>query len=291
MPGSANSPETADNSAETREPTGSEIDQVAALLRGEEPDQGDQGKGGDADDQDGQDGDSESGASSETGKSKGKPKNLEALAETLGIEAADLYKIEIPFDAGDGKSETKTLGEIKDSFADRSTFEVDKMAWEETRTKRENDLVKSTQELSEIVSMLPKSAISDQLLERVARRRADLVEQETRLTRQVIPEWSSEDVETQDRKAMSEHMADYGFPSGYIDSIVDHKTLRYIRESMLREQRITRALEQVKTVRKAGHKPSGKPSGKTAPTRKGGTSPSSRNRSQVSQVAELLKTG
>ncbi len=275
MPESTNSSETAANNAETREPTGNEVDQVAALLRGEEPDQGDQET------------DSTSEASSETNKSKGKPKNLEGLAETLGVEVKDLYALEIPFADGDDV-EQKTLGEIKDSFADRSTFEVDKMAWEESRTQRENDLVKSTQELQDIVSLLPKSALSSQLIEKVAQRRADLVETETRLTRQVIPDWTDEGRETTDRAAMQEHLAEYGFPANYLDSIVDHKTLRFIRESMLRQQRIERALAQVKTVRKAGHKPSGKPSGKPAPASKGKTS--SRVRSQVSQVAELLNS-
>lgn len=280
MPESANTPETAQANAETREPTTNNIDAVAALLRGEEPNQ---------DDNVDQETNSNSEPSSETDKPKGKPKNLDGLAETLGVEVADLYKMEISFDAGDGTSESKTLGEIKDSFSERSNFEVDKMAWEEQKTKRENDLVKSTQELQEIVSLLPKSAISDQLLERVARRRADLVETESRMTRQVIPEWESEETETAERAAMQEHLSEYGFPSNYVDSIIDHRTLRYIRESMLRQQRIERALAQVKTVRKAGHSPSGKPSGKPAPTGKGKTN--SRSRSQVSQIAQLLKTG
>lgn len=288
MPGSANSPETAANSAETREPTQPQIDQVAALLRGEEPDQDDQDKDARAADQDNQETDSDSDASSETDKSKGKPKNLEALAETLGLEAKDLYAMEIPFSVGDDV-ETKTLGEIKDQLAEVENFEVDRLAWEEQKTQRENDLVKSTQELQEIISLLPKSAISDQLVERVARRRAEIQTTEARLTKQVIPEWSSEDVETKDRTAMREHLSEYGFPENYLDSLIDHRTLRYIRESMLRQQRIERALEQVKTVRKPGHKPSGKPSEK--PRGKPDGRPASRVRSQVQQVADLLKAG
>lgn len=273
MQESENSPETAAPSAETREPTTGQIDEVAALLRGDEPEES---------------GESEnSEASSETNKSKGKPKNLDGLAETLGVEVADLYKIEIPFADGDNV-EMKTLGELKDSVAEQSTFEVDRLAWEEQRTERENQVVKSMQEVAEIVNMLPKSAISEQLLEAVARKRANLVESEGRMTKQVIPEWSSEDVETADRQAMREHMSEYGFAENYLDSVVDHRTLRFIRESMLRQQRIERALAQVKTVRKPGHKPSGKPTGKPAPAKRGSTS---RARSQVSQVAELLNTG
>lgn len=282
MPDSQNTPETAASNAETREPTKSELDQVSALLRGEEPDQGDQGN------QDDQDGDSEnSDASSETDKPKGKPKNLEALAETLGLEVKDLYEMEIPFADGDDVTH-KTLGEVKDEISERSTFEVDRLAWEEQKTDRDNQVVKSMQEIQEIVSMLPKSAISEQLVQAVARKRAVMVETETRMTRQVIPEWTNEDVEERDRAAMREHLGEYGFPENYLDNLVDHKTLRYIRESMKRQQRIERALEQVKTVRKPGHKPSGKPTGKPATRGKARTS---RVQTQVGQVAELLRTG
>lgn len=275
-------PETATNSAETREPSQSELDQVAALLRGEEPGGNDQGdQGGDAGDS------NDSEASSETSKAKGKPKNLADLAETLGIKVADLYALEIPFD-NNGVAEHKTLGELKDAVAERSAFEVDKLAWEEAKTGRETQLARSMQELQEIIGMLPRSAISDKLVQAVTRKRAEVQEVESRMTRQVIPEWSDETVEERDRVAMRAHLSEYGFPTNYLDQLVDHKTLRYIRESMLRQKRIERALAQVKTVRKPGHTPSGAPTAKPKPTRR---VRSSKSNDQAAKVAHLLING
>lgn len=282
MQKSESTPETASNPSETTEPTETAIDQVAALLRGEDADQSDaetQDKGTDADES--------SAASSETDDKKREPKNLAELAETLGVKVSDLYKIEVPFDV-DGESKPRTLGEIKDAIAQRDDFEVDRLAWEEQRTERENDLARSMQELNEIVGMLPKSAISDDLLKAVGRKRAETVERESRLTRQVIPEWQDEDAEERDRVAMRDHLQKYGFPKNYLDGIVDHRTLRYIRESMRREQRIERALAQVKTVRKPGISPSSKPSRPAPQTPKRGRA--SRQRNQVAQVAELLRS-
>ena len=84
-------------------------------------------------------------------------------SQTLGVEVKDLYDIEVPFSVEDDV-QAKTLGEIKDLVSDRDTFEVDRLAWEEQRTTRENELMQSNQELTDIVSMLPRSAISPELV-------------------------------------------------------------------------------------------------------------------------------
>lgn len=271
-------PETAQtNSAETSKITGNELKELGALLGGEEPSQVDD-----------QVTDSEqSDASPEAGKSKGKPRNLDELAETLGVQKADLYDIQIPFDVGDDV-EFKTLGEIKDSFRERDSIEVDRLTWEETKAKKESQLALATGELQELVSMLPKAALSQELLQAVARRRAQTQERETRLVYAVIPEWSDEKNEAADRDEMRAHMAQYGFPENALDSIYDHKTLAFIRAAAKRATRIERALAQVKTVRKPGHKPSAQPS--KAPSKKSNSRRRSAS-SQVDAVAELLKIG
>ena len=282
MPESQTTSETATNNAETREPSKSELDQVAALLRGEDESTDESGDAGD------QESNSDnSDASSETNAQRAKPKTLEAIAEALGVEVKDLYDITVPFSVGDDV-QAKTLGEIKDQISERDNFEVDRLAWEEQRTTRENELMKSNQELTDIVSMLPRSAISPELVSAVASKRAAAIANESELTKKVIPAWTDETVEAKDRETMREHLSAYGYPANYLDQVVDHRTLRYIRESMLREQRVTRALEQVKTVRKPGHKPSTRPT-KTAA--RSSNRPTSRNASQLDQVNELLKTG
>lgn len=228
----------------------------------------------------------ESEASSEGSKRKAKPTNLVELAEALDVEVADLYALEIPFDVN-GESTPKTLGQIKDAFKESDAIAVDRLTWEETKAAEEQKLAKATTELQELVGLLPKSAISQELLQTVARRRADAVQREMRLTRNVIPEWKNEDVESADRTEMSEYLTRYGFPPNYLEAIVDHKTVHFIRDSVKRALRVEKALEQVETIRKAGHKPSGR-SGKApkkpAPRR------NARN-DQVDAVVEILSTG
>lgn len=279
MQDSTNIPETeASNSPETdTQETGNALDQVAALLAGEEP-------------EDNLEETSQGSESSPETDAKGKPKTLADLAETLGLEVKDLYEIAVPFDTGNNEAETRTLGEIKDAISDRDSFEVDRLTWEEDRQKAEAKILRSNQELQELVSMLPRSALSQDLLEKVARKRARLMETEEKLTRDAIPTWVDDQVETRDREAMSEHLADYGFPANYLDQVIDHRTLKYIRDNMLRQKRIERALEQVKTVKRPGHSPS-KPTEKTQTKRPVSRGPKSRVRNQVDQVAELLKTG
>lgn len=283
----ANEPETAnfEPGAETREPSPSDLDAVAALLAGDEPDQGESGDAdGQADESQGE----ETTAESETTKPKpAKPENLAQLAETLGVEVADLYAIEIPFDAGDGESKTRTLGEIKDAIANQDSLEIDRLAFEETRRDAEKEFRKNSQDLSDIVAALPRAALSKDLLQKIAKKRAELVEHENRMTLNTIREWNDQDVEARDRQAMQKHLSEYGFPADYLDSLVDHRTLAFLRDATQRKARIESALAQVRKVSSAGHKPSTKPSKKAAPKT---IRRARRVNSQINQVADLLNS-
>jgi hypothetical protein len=115
--------------------------------------------------------------------------------------------------------------------------------------------------------------------------RAELVAREERLTATAIPEWADETIEDKDRLAMREYLGEYGFPENYLESVVDHRTLKFIRDAMQRKVRIEKALAQVKTVSKPGHSPSGRPGKARAKT------PPRKTRqvnNQVEKVAELL---
>ena len=266
------------SSAETREKATNPLEEIGKLLR-DEPESK-------VDDQD------ESSKSSEDESettTKSKPKNLNELAETLGVKVADLYALEIPFDVGDDV-ETKTLGEIKDAFRESDSIEVDRLTWEETKAKGEAKLTRANAELQELVSMLPRSAISPQLLETIGQKRADYMATEERLTLVAIPEWSDAAARTKDRTEMSEYLSQFGFASSYLDNVADHKTLAFIRDAAKRAARLERALDEVKTVRKPGHSPSGKPSA-TGTTKPAGSARQRSAKTQVAKVAELLRTG
>ena len=273
---------------ENDEPKKSELEQVAALFRGEDGDTPDERENA----QESQAPDDDGGELAEKSANNAPPKSLDELAEKLGIKTADLYALEIGQPGESGK--TITLGELKDLAQTQDGFQVEQLEWEEKRAEREAELMRSMGELQELVAMLPKSAISQDLLRKVATRRAQAAEAEERATLRVIPDWRDGEAKQRDLLKMSEHLARYGFPANYAESIVDHRTLFFIRESMLREQRIKRALGEVSTVRKPGH--ATKPSSTSKPPRKEsqprrGRGHSSAERGAVAQVRDLLLNG
>lgn len=268
----------ADNGSERGINPTDALDELDRVLAGDElEDDGDDNRqGGREDDED---------EGSEKGKQP-RPETLEAVAERLGLEVSELFQLKLNITDGDKPREV-TLGELKDASAKVVNFESAKLAWEEERTEQQHELVRTQQTITDLVAMLPKSAITPQLKEALVRRRADVVARETELTKSVIREWRDPEVEARDKAAMNKHLETWGFGPNYLDTVIDHKTLRYIRESMRREQRILEAVEKVRTARKPGHKPSGRPSpGSQQSNRRSGV-PRART-SQVDKVVELL---
>lgn len=264
---------------ESRKPTQSQLESVASLLRGDED--------GDTD------ADSETAAhetpgaesSADESQPKGPPKNFDDLAKRLGVKVQDLYAIEFP-DATSGES--RTIGQLKDVLGERTDFEVEQLRFEEHRTKQEQEIIRAQADLRQLLSMLPRSAIKPELVQAIADKQELTARQERRNTLNVIPEWSDEQAEAKDRSEMAEHLAAYGYPKGYLDNINDHRTLKYIRDNMRRQQRIERALAQVETVRKPGHG-TGKSAGKSPAKSNGKSGGKVRGvTNQVAAISELL---
>lgn len=273
---------------EDGEPTASELEQVARLLGGDSD-----GKAAQRENADNEQHEPDEDGGERENASDAPPTTLEAVAEKLGVSVADLYALEIG-QPGDGE-EKITLGQLKDMAQEKGSFKVEQLEWEEKRAAREAELVKSMSELQDLVAMLPKSAISQNLLQAVASKRAATLEAEALATVRAIPSWSNDDAKASDLRAMNKHLERYGFPANYAEQIVDHRTLFFIRESMLREQRIAKALEQVSTVRKPGHatKPSSssKPPRKQQPAQHRGRGNVRNRGNEVAQVLQILNEG
>ena len=262
---------------ESREPTPSQIDEVARLLSGESLEEPNDEKPGDA----------ESGAAErESDKTPGKPTTLDELAERLSVNVSDLYNLQVPFGGGESP---KTLGQIKDLVSDIDAFEMERLTWSETRAKKEADFMRSAQELTEVLQLIPKNAISKELLQRVSERRTAAKQREDMLLRDAIPDWADEQTETRERQLMQAHLKDYGFPEGYLDNLIDHKTVKFIRDAALRKQRIDNALERVRTVKKPGQKPSERPAVSKAESRRQARRVRSHN--QIAQIVDLINNG
>lgn len=249
-------------------PTGGNDEDLAAALA-----EGDADKSGD-----------EGGKPGE-GPLKGKPKTLDALAEGLGVKVEDLYDLKISMG---NDLEPMTLGALKDNAKDTGSLEVQRLAFEESKAKKETDFLRAQGELNEIVSMLPREAIKPELVNAIKDKHAKLAQRERSLTLQAIDEWSDEDKETSDRTAMGEYLSQYGFPTHYLQNVLDHRMLKFIRDSMQRKQRIDRALAKVQEIPDTTPAPTGKPSKSRGTNRQQSNRTLRTDTQNVAAIADLL---
>lgn len=171
-----------------------------------------------------------------------KPTSLKALAEKLKLEDKDLYDIEVPMANG----ESQKLGQLKDFFANAGDLELREMQFEEAKAEAESNLIRTQQEIKELLAEIPKEHLKPETLEKFRAKRQAQFEEARRETLELIPEWKDEATRTKDITGIIQHLTAYGFPTNYLDSIGDSKTFKYIRDNYLREQRVKRALEKVK---------------------------------------------
>lgn len=185
---------------------------------------------------------------------KAKPTQFNDLAGALDIELDDLYKLEISL-SEDG--EPVTIEQLKDGHAEVTELGLLKAEWEETKTQQEQDLMRAQSELQEILQALPKNAVKPEILEKIRAKSEATTTLERAKTLQVIPEWKNAETRETDIAGMTEHLQGYGYPIGYLANVVDHRQLKYIRDSWQREQRMRAAIAAVRAG-KPGKTPASK---------------------------------
>jgi hypothetical protein len=176
---------------------------------------------------------------------KAKPKTIAEAAERLGLKLEELYGLEVS--VADGNDAEKfTVGALKDAMKERTDHKLEQIRWGEEKANQEGELMRSRNELTELMQLLPPGSLKPEVLAKVREKHDATLKLERERIFQVIPEWKDEAKRGADLDAMREHLERSGFPKGYLNNVSDHKTFRYIRENMLREQRITQALALVK---------------------------------------------
>lgn len=212
---------------------------------------------------------------------KAKPKTFAELAERAGLKVEDLYGIEIPSD----KVKGLTLGKLKDHAADQENFTTRVLQFEEDAARKEAEFGRQTLELQTLLSALPKDALKPEVRDAIRTKLEAAAKLEIERTLQVIPEWSNEAVRTADMKGMIEHLEGFGFEPSYLTKVKDHRTLKFIRASWQREQRIQKALALV-TEKKPGALGNSKPNGASRP--KTGSKPMSREAQEAARYLQAL---
>jgi hypothetical protein len=212
---------------------------------------------------------------------KVKPKTLNDAAERLGLKVEDLYGLEIPSD----KIKGLTLGQLKDHMAERENFTTRSLQFEEDAARKDAEFGRATLELQTLLAALPKDALKPEVREAIRQKTEAAERIEIERTLQVIPEWSDVNVRTTDVRGMIEHLSGYGFEPNYLAKVKDHRTLKFIRASWQREQRIQKALALV-SEKKPGALGNSKPNG--APQPKTGSKPMSRQDQEAARYLQAL---
>ena len=174
---------------------------------------------------------------------KTKPTKFNELAGAADLDLDALYKLEVQIE---GAEKPVTIEALKDHFKSANDFDLRVLEFEEKRTSETNELVRAKTELQEILQSLPANAVKPDVLAKIRQKTEAAVTRERAATLEAIPDWKDADKRTGDLAAMSEHLQDYGFPMNQLESLVDHRWQRYIRDNMLRERRVKAALAKVR---------------------------------------------
>ena len=275
MPESANTAEGRTEPGKTPEPTPGELSDVVDILRN--------AKGDDADDSEVRDEGNDDGARAP--EKVDVPKSLDELAEGLGVDVADLYKLEVPLG---GDREPITLGQLKDIGKAGSQIDLDRIEFDEKVTEFEAQQRKAAQDMADLIASLPRNAITDELVGKIQQQRAAVQDREEKLLQAAIPGWSDPVVKERERTVMGDYLNEFGFPKGFLDTVVDHKTQALIRDAAMRKQRLATALDQVRQVKNTGHGVTTKASKPKSGAGKKSPPKTRAENAKVDQVADIL---
>lgn len=201
-------------------------------------------------------------------KSKGKPKppkNLEAVAEALGLGVDELYKLEIPAKAKGAKP--YTLGALKDLAAADSDFQVAKLKLDNDRGALESQRIAAEAELQAVLAALPADAIKPESMQKLRDALGQKQQRERARTLEVMPEWQDEAVRTAELKGLLDFArTEYGLPETFLVTHMHHGLARLMRDAWRNANTIKKALEAV-TEEKRTTPPKANAGGKSPPKR------------------------
>lgn len=229
--------------------------------------------GSDTDDGADDPGDSQDNAGEGGSDSLEPPKSLAEAAERLGMEKAEFYKLTVPDPHNEGDS--FTLGQLQHQFEERSQFAVDQLAWEKTRGEQQAKLAEANEEVEELLRHLPEKSIKPEAFEAVRKLLNKRAERERAKTLEVIPEWGNGERATAELEQMVKFMQGQGFDAKYLQSVKDHRMMRFVRNAWLLQKRVDDALALVEKKGTSSGKPansgkrSAQPAGKPQRNRPG----------------------
>jgi len=182
--------------------------------------------------------------------------NLNQLAKRLGVKDEDVYKILVPMKDG---AEPMALGALKDRVGELVDLDARELEFETRRVRNEGETLRAQQELRDLMALIPQDKITPELVAKVRKSHETTRSREVALTLEHIPSWSDERARTADLNKMVAMLNEYGLPESFITTVVDHRAMKFIRDSMVIRERVLKALKDVKIPpRKGAMPPSGR---------------------------------
>jgi len=224
--------DTLNDDSGVNKPNDSQLEQISAVLRG--------------DDIQATDDDPVASRDDDPEKKSAKPTNLTELAEELSYKVEDLYDLKVP--TAEGVDEL-TLGELKNLSETRGDFELERLKFEEGRTEAEKEYNQRVAELKELLNAVPAQYLKEGPMQAAAERAEKKQVQNRTDTLRLIPEWSDQDVATSDLKGIQEYLEGW-FPRNTLATTqFDANMLKYFRDTWKQDTRIKRALASIKEVK------------------------------------------
>lgn len=204
-----------------------------------------------------------------TGRETG-PSTLTDLAEQLGMDADEAYKITIT--TGDG--EAVSLGDLKDAYQSREADARESAKRGQSLDERESALIADNSFLSEIAQEI-KGLMKPDTLEKVTDRLQRNEAQERQKLMAAMPELVDDDVAKNFKTQFAETLLKYGYKPNELH-ITDHRQVLIVRDLMRTKARLQKLLD---------FKPDAKPPRAAKPNGRGG------NANRQSQLIAAAKKG
>lgn len=182
------------------------------------------------------------------------PRDITGAIKRLGVKPEEFDEVLIPFEG----SEPIKFKDLRARVGDLVNLETEQTRFETRRIQEEGRLLRQQSEMREILAMIPPANLSPQLVDKVRKRHNAMLEYERGMTMEHIPAWQSEARMAEDRTGINKMLTEYGFDSTFLESVTDHRALKFLRDMYLRDKRIKEALSKVTVSDEKGQRPSQK---------------------------------
>ena len=174
------------------------------------------------------------------------PDSLESLAENVGIEVSDLYKIAVPMSDG---GEPRTIGELKDTALRADAIEQQQADFETARIEQESTLLKARQELQQLVAAIGQDNLSEQALNLLRQQSAQYLQEQKQQLLTMRPEWSDPAKAQEAQAEIAGAMESYGFTPAERSQVADARLIKAFHDLAVYQKRIKAANDRMRELR------------------------------------------